>query len=852
MLIFMSTPLQELRHSARTLRRSPGFTALAVITLALGIGANSAIFTLVNAIVLQPLPHPDADRLVVVKHAAPGLGLTEAELSDGTFYHYRDHNRVFDGIGMYNENVVNLSGGASPERVQVALVTPNLFSILGAQPALGRLLAEADNTPYNPDVLTPVVLSHGLWTRQYGADPGIIGRTIELNSAPKQVVGIMEPGFDFPRPETEIWYPQGLDPAAAGLGGFYFHGVARLQPGVSPLAAQADLQRLIPGLADVYPGAAAEIVERGGLRAVVDPLKAEVVRDVGSALWILLGGVGLVLLIACANIGNLVLVRAEHRQKELAVRTALGAGRRELVRYFLTESTLLSAVGAALGLAMAWGAIHVLRVLGPTNLPRLHEVGLDAWVVGFTGGLAVFVALVFGAIPVLRFGRSDLAAALNEGSGRATAGRERKQSQSILVAVQVALGLTLLIASALMVQSLWRLRHVDPGFRSEGVLTLEIAMAYGPYPDYASQARYWYQLLERVRAFAGVQAAGAVTGIPLVPLEAYYDGPIISERQGVGRGDATSQTRMRVDAADPQAGADEAAAQALGAAAPVVTFMTVTPGYFEAMQIPLIRGRGFQPGDRAGAERPVLVSAALAQRLFSAGNAIGRRVRRGDGPDQPWLTITGVVGDVPQESVAGEPAELVYSPVMDGAADYSYPGHMTLAIRTSLPPLSLVPAVRRNVLTLDPNMPIANVRTMERIVADSMARTSFTMLLLLIAAAVALFLGAVGLYGVISYTVGRRTREIGVRIALGAQPARIGRMVLAQAAGVALAGLVVGMLLALALTRVLRSLLFEVSPTDPGTYAGAALLLLALALLASYLPSRRAARVDPLETLRQE
>lgn len=775
------------------------------------------MFTLVNGILIQPLPYPEADRLVVMRHAAPGLDMPAADQSEGTFLHYWSRSRVFEDMAVYNENVVSVTDGeGDPERVQVALVSPSFFSTLQIVPVRGRLFTQEDSRPGAPGV---VLLSHDLWTRRYGADPGIVGRSVELNRMPKQVVGILPPGFGFPQPETQIWYATELDHAATRLGDLYLSGIGRLKPGVSPEEAEADLDRLIPSLADRYADATA-MLQDAQLRAIVKPLKEVVVGGIGSALWVLLGGIGFVLLIACANIVNLVLVRAEHRQKEVAVRMALGASRGDIVRYFVTESLVLAILGGVLGLVIADAAVRLLIAFGPENLPRLHEVRIDGRVLAFTAGLAILASLLFGAVPVFRRG-PDPASALKAGGG--TANSERQRARRLLVASQVALALTLLVGSALMVRSFWNLRNVDPGFDPEGVLTLELALPYRPYPTYNAAAGFYHRLLEGVRALPGVESAGAVSGLPLVPLPSFYDEPLAAEGDGV---------------------------------AAVATHNLVTPGYFEALRIPLVEGRAFEPGDRAGGGNPVLVSSTLARRLFPGESALGKRVRRAAGAKEPWYTVVGIVGSVPKETVGGGAAEVLYFPVWDQAPGTDYipntPTHMSVVIRTSLPPASLGPAVRRIVRDLDPDLPIANIRTMERIVADTMARTSFTMALLLIAAVVALLLGAVGIYGVISYAVSRRTREIGIRIALGAQAMDVSRLVLRQGTGVVLAGLGAGVLAALALTRFLRVLLFEVSPTDPTTFIVMSLLLLTVALLASYLPARRAARVDPMIALRSE
>ncbi len=703
------------------------------------------------------------------------------------------------------------------------MASPSLFSTLGARPALGRLL-NGEDAAFGPDDVVPVVISHALWRRRFGSDPGIIGRAIDLNSVPRRVIGVLEEGFEFPRRETDVWYATEPNPASAGLSSFFYSAVARLRPGVTAAEAEADLNRLIPRLADAYPDASRELFGEGGLRAIVEPLKNAVVGELAAALWMLFGGVGFVLLIAGANVANLFMVRAEHRRLEVAIRVALGADGRAVARYFLTESALLCALGAAIGLGLAWAGVRLLVAFGPTNIPRLHEVGVDGRTVAFAAALALAAALLFAVLPFLRGARAELPATLGT-SGRNTASRESQRAQRLLVASQVALALTLLVGSALLVQSLWKLRHVDPGFDPEHVLTVEIALPFTGYETFDAAAGFWDRLLERVRALPGVEAAGAASAVPLVRLPAYYDYAIQVEERPVGPGEA----------------------------APTATIRFVTPGYFDALRMPVLAGRTLRPGDPTDGTAPVLVSATLARRLFPDGAAVGRRVRRRGRDRDAWNTIAGVVGDVSNESVVGEPAAIYYIPVLDRPVDPGMiPGHLTLAIRTGLPPASLVPAVRRIVRELDPALPIANARTMRGIVDRSMARHGFAMLLLLVAAGAALFLGAVGIYGVISYTVTQRVREIGIRLALGARAADVRRMLLRQGAAVALAGLAAGTLAALWLTGFLDTLLYEVSPSDPATIAAMAALLLAVALLASWAPATRAARTDPMVTLRTE
>jgi len=820
----------DLRHTLRGLRRAPGFTAAVVLSLALGVGAATTVFTFADAILIRPLPYPEADRLVALGHEAPGVGVLQAEQSDGTYLHYRSNSRVFVEIATYYENVVNLSGadGQRPERVRVAMVSTTLFPLLGARTVIGGLPAgdEADpgrsDDPYAGGAAeggVDVLLSHDLWERRYGADPDIVGSIIEANRAPRRVIGVLEAGFDFPHPDIGIWYPEDPDPATARAVDMYKLGIGRLRPGFTPEDAARDLDRLIPALSDAYPDLTPELVRQARLRAVVTPLKDRLVGDASRSLWLLLGGMAFLLLIACANVANLLLARAEHRRRDMAVRAALGAGGVHVTQLFAAEGVILAALGGGLGLLGAVGAVEALVALvPPDSLPRLHEVRLDGRVVAFAAALALGVALVLVAVLALRRSTTGISSVLKDGGSPMTPGRGRQRAQRTLVTGQVALALTLLVGAALMVQSFQRLARADPGFDAAGVLTAEIAMPYRGYETYGNAQRFWSELIERVEALAGVESAGAVSGVPLVPRPVFYDLAIDVEEQP----------------GEPFSG---------------VTVYDVTPGYLRAMGIPVLEGEEIDARG-ASVERPVLLSAAAARRLSPGREAIGRRVRRAVGPGL-WLTVIGVVADVPAERIGGEAAEIVYVPVLETAVDRGrIPRQGTLVVRAAVPPLSLAPAVRAIVRELDQNLPVANVRTMEEIVSGSMARTSFTMILLLVAATAALLLGIVGVYGVTSYAVGRRTQEIGLRVALGARPADVERMVLGDGARLVLGGIALGTLAALGLARFMGALLYDVRPSDPITYAATALLLLGTALLAAWLPARRGARVDPTEALR--
>ncbi len=822
----------DLRYALRSLRKQPGFTAVAVLTLALGIGATTAMLTLVNAVLLRPLGYAESDRLVTVGHALPGLGIAGTGQSEGTYQHYRVHNHAFDQMGVYLENFVNLTtGGATPERVRVALVTPNVLTMLGVTPQLGRLLTPDDAD--SPD--GGVVISHGLWVRRYGGDPDLVGRSIELNMshAPdgsrgrRTVVGVLPPGFDFPHRDTQVWYGVAVQASRARVRDLYLAGIARLKPGVSAEDGAADLRRLVPSLAEAYADATPELLESIGLTPIVRPLKERVIGDVAATLWILLGGAAFVLVVACANVANLFLLRAEHRQREIALRAALGAGRRQIARHFVSESGLIAALGGMLGLVTADAGIQLLIAAAPGGIPRLHEVGTDGFALAVVAGLAVLSSLLFAAAPLGRHDASALTTSLRDGAAQ-TGGRPQQRTRRLLVASQMASALVLLIGSALTVQSLRELRRVDLGFDPDNVLTFQLPMPFAQYPRYRDAAGLQVTLLERLRALPGVLGAESISDLPLTGVPSFMD------------------VEFAVEGPTPDA-------RAIGLLA---RFSFATPEYFETMGIPLLAGRTFLPGDLEAEAPPVILSAGFARAIVPGTDPIGRRIRQVEWPDDPPFTVVGVVGDVAGESPSNGPLSHAYFPVLADPVNPPFPfvprEGMSVVVRTSHSPVALVPAVREVVAALDPRLPLDRVRTMEQLAADSRARLRFAAVLLLIAATATLFLGVIGTYGVISYAVTRRTREIGIRRALGAPTSRMESMILRQGAAVAASGLVLGIPAALALTRFMRALLFEVSPTDPVIFAATSVLLLAVALLASYLPARRAARVDPMEALRSE
>jgi len=817
--------LDRLRRLARRLRARPAFTAVAVLTLALGLGANTSIFTLVNGILIRPLPYPESERLVDLWHSAPGIGIDQFNQSYGSYSLYREHARSFEDVALYDDDVFNLTGEGPPERLTVARVSSSLFPVLRVEPALGRAFTEEDDRPGSERRV--VILGHGLWQRHFGGDPGVLGRDLRLDGEPWEVVGVMPPGFDFPQEGTELWIPHPIDPEKLGELNFSYNATARLRPGVTVEEATAELEQLLPRLPEVHPGEMTpRMLEDTRMRAYATSLRDDVVGAVEEVLWILVAAVGFVLLIACANVANLFLVRAEGRQRELAVRAALGASRRSLAGSFLAEALALSLLGGVVGVGLAWAAVTGLKTLAPGNLPRLAEVRLDPTVLLFTLGLSLLAGLAFGSLPAARLAGGKLLAALKEGGRGGSSGRGSRLARNGLVVLQVALALVLLVASGLLLRTFQKLRHVDPGFATEGVLTLRLSLPVSEYPELGDLARFYARLEEGLEALPGVERAGFIRNLPLTD------------------GDTNPALMVEDFPLDP------------GELPPVVRANYASPGYFEAMQIPLFEGRLFDTHDLQRSSDEVVLSRALARRVWPDQSPLGKRVRRGLNEEDagPWLTVVGVVGDVRDDSLQGEPVELVYFPLVGAEPAHSewVLRAMSVAVRTAGAPEALAESVRRTVWNLDSDLPVVNLRTTAEITAGAMARTTFAMLLLGVAAVVAMVLGTVGIYGVVSYLVSQRTREVGVRMALGADRPRVRWMVVGEGIRLTAAGVGLGLLGALGAGRVLAAVLFEVSVFDPLTYGGVVLALIGVTLTACYLPAHRAASVPPMEALRQE
>ncbi len=821
----------SLRLAARRLRRAPAFAVAAVLTLALGIGGTIAVFTVVNGVLLQPLPYPRADRLVDLSHTLALAGLTRVDQSDATFLLYRRDNRVFTDIGVYRSTAVNMrvlgaaaGNGATAERVSAARVTPSVFRVLDATTARGRGLTAADAAPGAPAV---AVISQGLWKRDFGADPAAVGRHLSIDGVDHEIVGVMPARFAFPTVQAALWIPLQFDPAHTKSAAFDYRGIARLRNGLSLAQATSDLQRLLPQVPVAFPGRlSAAAIRVMHMTVAVRPLRDVMVSGVSRILWTVLGSVGVLLLIACANVANLFLARAEGRQREFAVRRALGAGRGALIDDCIAEAVVLSTLGGLLGLALASAGVRLLlRLRVSAGIPRLADVHVDAAVVAFASGVSLLAALVVSVTPALRAGGVGLATVLAADGRTSTGTGGRHRARRALVVSQIALALVLLAGAGLFARSFQRLRAAKPGFAADQALSFRLALPAAEYPGAGDAARTLVQTLHALRGLPSVEAAGLATRLPLDE-EATQDSAVFIE-------DHPTPTGKIPD---------------------IHPMVFATPGYFSAMKIPVVAGRLFAPpdpsSDPAHTPREVVVSQAFADRYWNAATAVGKRIRMN--PAGPWSTIVGVVGSTRDDGLEKPPAQTVYSPLVTTAASGApwTPRNVAFVVRTRGDVDALGAAVRGAVRASVPGVPAYRMLPLRDLVSDSVSRTTFTLLLIGIAALVATAVGATGIYGVIGYLVALRTREIGVRLALGAQPADVRRMVVRRAVGDAAAGVLAGLIGAVVATRALASLLFGVSPTDPVALAGAASVLLVTAVAASWLPARRAARLDPAIALR--
>ena len=825
---------RQLRRSVRRLVRAPVFAATAGVTLMVGIGATTAVFSLVDGVLLRPLPFARPQQLVDLSHTLAVQGISGVDQSDATYLYYRRANHVFSDVGAYRTASVNLGDAgtgdaAHAERVEATRASASVFRVLGITPLLGRVLRDDEDLPG----AAVVVLGERLWARRYASDPGIVGRTVIVDGMAREVVGVVPRRFAFPDERSDLWLPVEIDPARTSSAVFDLRAVARLRPGVTAAAAAADLQTLLPHVPEAFPGRlTAPAIRLTRMRAVVRSLAETMVGGVGRALWVVFGAAALLLLIACANVANLFLVRAEERQHDLLVRRALGAGRGAIVAEFLAEGLVLSALGAVLGLALAVAGTGVLRALGSRiAIPRLDGVALDGPVLAVAAGVTLLAALATSVVPALRAFGSEGGAVLVETARGATPTRRRHRARRALVVVQMALALTLVCGAGLMVRTFRSLRSVPAGFDPSQATTLRVELPEAAYPTTGAVVGLVTQAINRLTTLPGVRAVGVVSKVPL---------------DDEGRADTALFIPDRP--------------VAMGAMPVVHQVVYATPGAFGALGIPLLQGRAFDRPDPARAPLEVIVTRALAKRYWADGPAVGRRVLLS--PAGPEFTVVGVTGDVRGTRLDQSPDETVYLPLVtapgpaeaDGreAATRWTPRALAFVVRSAADPHEVAVAVQRTLAALAPAVPVYGVRTMAEVVARSTSRTAFTLELLEIASLAALLIGAVGLYGVVSYMVTLRSREIAVRIALGARPAAVRRQILIQAAPVVALGLALGVAVTLALTRLMTALLFGVAAADPATLLVAAALMSAVAAGASWIPARRAAAMDPARALRAD
>ncbi len=810
----MSVLFQDIRYALRMIARNPGFTVVAILTLGLGIGANTAIFSVVNGVLFRPLPYPQPERLMSVGMGDPHDKNGMSVLSDADFLDWQSHNQVFERVAAYTDGWFTLTGSGAPERLRGAAVTADFFTTLGVAPSLGRGFAAGEDAPGSARL---VVLSHALWRQRFGSDPRILGKTLRVNDVSRTVVGVMPPGFHFPTEgagslpgRVELWSLMTNRPPPR-RGPYYLWGLGRLRDTASPQQARAEVETIGRRVAEEHP------LDNAGVTYLADPLKETLVGDVRRPLLVLLGAVAFVLLIAAANVANLMLARATAREREIAIRLAIGAARGRIVRQWLTEGLLLALLGAGFGLLLAHWGTDLLLALSPANLPRLSEVRLDGRVLGFTLAMVCLSGVLTALGSALQSAHSGIFGALSE---RAHAGENRagRRTRNLLVIGETAFSVMLLVGAALMITSLMRLQRVSPGFAPENILTLSVDLTGARYDDSKVNA-FYTQLLERVSALPGVHSAGIGNSLPPATLQ------------------ITDNFSVEGRPAKP------------GMTAPLASVLFVSPGYFNALGVPILRGRNFNASDREGAPLVVMINETLARRYFPDQDPVGKRMKVGgpERPTAPWMEIVGVVGDVKFSGLDADPQPSYYEPYLQVPWSGTY-----LVVRSPSDPGRLARAVQQAVASLDPNLATAEVSTMEDLMAQSLARPRFLTLLLTLFGSTAILLAGVGIYGVVSYRVALRTNEIGIRMALGARPLDVVRMVLSQGMALAAGGVLLGLGGAVILSRVLQGLLFGVTPNDPVTLVGSALLLVAVAGLACYLPARRASRVEPLIALRCE
>jgi putative ABC transport system permease protein len=807
----MSTLFQDLRYGARILLKQPGFTLVAVLTLAIGIGANTAIFSLVNSILLRPLPFREPDRIVRLIQASPKLGLTTWGVSQADFAAYREQNRSFESIALYTNSAINLTGAGEPERLPTSNVTADFFKVFGVNPLLGRTFAEGEDAAGKNTVC---VISHAFWQRRFGGDPNIVGRMLNLSNNPTQIVGVMPAEFKYPRLETDLWIPLAHDPKRTNP--YFYSVVGRLKPGLQVAQAQSDTTGVLQNFGWQHPNLSESVGlnEGTGPRTIVTPINEVLLGKTEKPLLVLLGAVAFVLLIACANVANLLLARATSRTREIAVRISLGATPGRVFRQLLTESVLLSFIGAIVGVGLATIGIRMLDRLPVTGIVRIEEVSMSGRVLAFTAGLTIFTGLLFGLMPALRAYGMGIAAGIREGA-RGTVSHRRLNSA--LVAVQFALSLVLLIGAGLLLKSFQKLGAVDLGFNPENTLTVVANLPRNKYDSPEKALLFYNTALENLRNSPGIKVAGLTTNLPFV--DADVDGIVVEGQE------------------PPEGGNISQAEQA--------ELVAVSPGTFQALGMPVLQGRDFQWTDQDKAPLVVIIDEPFARRYWPAGDALGKRVQNTG--DRQWMTVVGIVAGIKHISLAEDKRPHLYRSL---AQFPDTPG--SFVVRTDGPPATAVSALRAAIRQVDPDLPLYMVRSMPEIIGQTLSTQRLTNILLVTFAVLALLLAAVGVYSTMSVYVGSRTKEFGIKLALGAQPGTLRRAVMRQGLWLSAAGVLVGIAGALALTRTIKSLLFEVSATDPVVFTAFPLLLVIVSLLACYRPARRATKVDPLIALRDE
>jgi predicted permease len=811
----------------RRFTRAPAFTAIALITLAIGIGANTAVFSVVNGVLIKPLPYANSDELVGIWHSAAGLpGLPRLNVSPTMLFTYRENGQTFREMGVWQRGGVTVTGQGEPELVRSARVTFGTLQTLGVPAALGRWFSVEDDTPGGSDT---VILMPGYWHRRFGGDSSIVGRTVTIDNRSHTVIGVMPDRFQFLGGETDVILPMRFDRSRLFLGNFSYQGVARLKPAVTLEQANADVGRMLPAWMEAWPappGLDRKVFASARIGPALTPLKQDVVGDIKDTLWILMGTIGVVLLIACANVANLLLVRVEGRQQELATRAALGAGWWRIARELLVESVVLGLMGGVLGLGVAYGALKLLVAIGPETLPRLDEITIDPVVLGFTLVAALGSGLLFGIIPVLKYSGPRIVGALRSATRNSSHSRERHHARNVLVVAQVALALVLLVASGLMIRTFQTLRNVHPGFeRPSEVQTLRVSIPESVEGDAERVARIYYEILEKISSVPDVKAAAVVSS---APLEGF-------------------------NSTDPVSAEDKTYTP--GQIPPLRRFKFVSPNYFHTVGTALIVGRDFTWTDIFDDRRVAMISEGMAREMWGAPQAaLGKRIRVGTVDE--WREIVGVVGDVYDDGVHEPAPGITYWPIMMSqfwAQPRFVSRGLTFVVRSDRTNTEgFLTQVRQAVWSVNGSLPVALVRTLQEIYERSMARTTFALVMLVIAGGMALLLGLVGIYGVISYSVSQRTREIGIRMALGVDQLDVRRMFVRHGLMLSGIGIAIGIAVAAGVARLMASLLFNVSPLDVVTYVAVSLVLASAAVLASYVPARRAAALDPVQALRAE